>query len=47
MHSADRDLAARDPALPALGVLLDDAALGGWLADHAPAQTLLDRKSVV
>ncbi|WNV76031.1 aminoglycoside phosphotransferase family protein [Geodermatophilus sp. DSM 44513] len=34
MRTADRDLAARDPALPALPVLLDDALLGEWLAGH-------------
>ncbi len=34
MRSADADLAARDPALPGLPVLLDDAALTGWLAAH-------------
>ena len=34
MRSADADLAARDPALPGLPVLLDDAALTGWLTAH-------------
>ena len=31
MRSADAELAARDPALPGLPVLLDDAVLTGWL----------------
>ena len=34
MRSADADLAARDPALPGLPVLLDDEALNGWLTGH-------------
>lgn len=34
MRTADADLADRDPALPGLATLLDDALLAGWLAGH-------------
>ncbi|UFU03791.1 hypothetical protein LQF12_04040 [Ruania suaedae] len=34
LGEADRALAERDPALPALPVLLDDHALQQWLAEH-------------
>ncbi|MGY2075307.1 phosphotransferase enzyme family protein [Blastococcus sp. SYSU DS0828] len=34
MQPADADLAARDPGLPGLPVLLDDDVLAGWLAGH-------------
>ncbi|WP_324278235.1 aminoglycoside phosphotransferase family protein [Blastococcus brunescens] len=34
VRPADADLAARDPALPGLPVLLDEQVLAGWLAGH-------------
>jgi hypothetical protein len=34
LRAADQDLVARDPAIPGLGVLLDDQALGGWLSEQ-------------